>query len=416
MSIINDRRKNTKDKSISNRQRFIDRVRKKVKESIKKGISDRSITSESEEEVTIPKGDISEPRFRHDSDTGIWDHVMPGNKDFVSGDRFKKPGGGNASGRGTKGGGDEETEDNFTFVLSYEEYINILFDDLELPDLIKKSEKKSLVMKNQRAGYTTTGTPNNLNVERTLIASIGRRMAMSFEDSEEIEKLKKERASSKDKKRIKEIDILIEELGNRIEDIAFIDDVDLRYNNNILVKKPSTQAVMFAVMDVSYSMGENEKLIAKKFFILLFLFLKKQYKNVEVVFIRHHHEASECDEETFFTDRTSGGTRVSTAYTEVDRIIKERYPVDTWNMYLAQASDGDNEGGDGDNVEKLLNSLLPKIQYMTYMEISRDMEEKTDLWHNLESVSLSHDNINLRRVDNENQVVEAFRSLFKKVG
>jgi uncharacterized sporulation protein YeaH/YhbH (DUF444 family) len=419
--IIIDRRKHTTGKSISNRQRFLDRVKKTVRDAAKRKLSDRSISDTSGESITIPSDGINEPKFRHKSDQGDWDYVLPGNEEYLPGDKIQKPkqqGGG----KGGSGNGDDETEDEFNFVLSYDEYINIIFDDLELPDLIKASEKNTVLHSMQRAGYTTTGMPTNLNVKRTMLASIGRRLALATDETEEIEKLEEELKNTTNKNRILEIQERIQNLREQIEEIPFIDNVDLRYNNFVKVPKPITQAVMFCVMDVSYSMGEEEKIIAKKFFILLYLFLKKKYKNLEVVFVRHHHTAEECDEKTFFTDRSSGGTTVSTAYSEVDRIIKDRYPVNDWNIYLAQASDGDNATEDRDAVHTKLNKLLSDLQYMAYIEIVRrgsyasfGIPAESEMWESMEKLEPIHKNLQCRKIQNERQVIDVFRSLFSKV-
>ena len=134
-------------------------------------------------------------------------------------------------------------------------------------------------------------------------------------------------------------------LQRRRKVIAYIDPVDIRFNRFEPQPLPNANAVMFCLMDVSGSMGEREKDLAKRFFVLLHLFLKRRYERTDIVFIRHTHEAQEVDEETFFYSTQSGGTVVSTALEEMRRIIEERYPSREWNIYAAQASDGDNFAG-----------------------------------------------------------------------
>src|SRR4029078_5985696 len=112
---------------------------------------------------------------------------------------------------------------------------------------------------------------------------------------------------------------------------------------------------------VSGSMGEREKDLAKRFFVLLHLFLKRRYERIDIVFIRHTHQAHEVDEETFFGSTQSGGTVVSTALEEMQRIILDRYPSRDWNIYAAQASDGDNLSGDSDHCVSLLNNDIMKL-------------------------------------------------------
>ena len=129
---------------------------------------------------------------------------------------------------------------------------------------------------------------------------------------------------------------------------------------------------MFCLMDVSASMGEREKDLAKRFFILLHLFLKRKYDRVDIVFIRHTHEASEVDEQEFFYGKESGGTIVSSALKEMIEIREKRYPVADWNIYCAQASDGDNSGNDTDGCVELLDArpFCRSTQYFAYIEIA----------------------------------------------
>jgi len=135
--------------------------------------------------------------------------------------------------------------------------------------------------------------------------------------------------------------------------------------------------VMFCLMDVSGSMGEREKDLAKRFFVLLHLFLKRRYEKVDIVFIRHTHDAQEVDEQTFFYSRQSGGTIVSTALEKMLEIQHERYTTSDWNIYAAQASDGYTQSGDAKRcVELLETELMPLCQYYAYIEIldEREME------------------------------------------
>ncbi len=142
--------------------------------------------------------------------------------------------------------------------------------------------------------------------------------------------------------------------------MPWIDPVDLRYRRFTQVPKPTARAVMFCLMDVSGSMSEQMKDLAKRFFLLLHVFLERRYKHVDLVFIRHTETAEEVDEETFFTDPRTGGTVVSSALTEFMRIQRARYPQDSWNIYVAQASDGDNSGSDTQkSVAMLENDILP---------------------------------------------------------
>lgn len=454
MTTIIDRRKNTHDKSLPNRKRFMDRAKKSIQDAARKQIGNRSIKDTGDAEVTVPTDGIGEPRFRHTDEIGDWDYVLPGNKEYVPGDMIDKPQQGGGSGR--QGAEDGDGEDPFNFAMSYQEYLDVIFDDLELPDLIKESEKSIVNYKMRRAGHTNDGSPSNLNVERTAIAGISRRIALKTPKLAQIKELEAERATLADEckacanggysglpgggcsdcmnageiphsaeayDRIVEIDAEISALRRRALAVGFLDDVDLRYNNFVKTPKPVTQAVMFMILDVSASMGEREKIIAKKYFILLSLFLRRRYKDVEFVFIRHHSEAEEVDEETFFTGRATGGTVVSTAYAEMKKIIAARYPLDDWNVYLAQASDGDNFTTDNAHVERHLGDLLQVIQWAGYIEIMDESHAgramfwangDSNLWTAINGVRGTNKNLAMAKIMSERDIIQVFRELFGK--
>ena len=193
--------------------------------------------------------------------------------------------------------------------------------------------------------------------------ALSRRMALHRPKPGELEALQDALAAAEgagDEAETKRLALLIETHGLRTRAIPYIDPIDIRYRRYEPSPRPIAQAVMFCIMDVSGSMTEHMKDMAKRFFMLLYVFLQKRYKQVEVVFIRHTDEAKEVDEKTFFESRETGGTRVSSALQEALKIIEARYPVADWNIYIAQASDGDNENGDNDRATALMrDGLLP---------------------------------------------------------
>jgi len=339
MSTIIDRRRVDKNKSSENRKRFIQRNKRYLKQSIDEQIKNRSIKDKSGGKVKVRKDMIQEPTFRPDRDTGFDDVVAPGNKKWKVGDTIPRPRGGQGQGQGSGPGNGGGGEDDFEFTLTREEFLDLFFEGMALPNFVKKSLKKSFSFARQRAGYTRDGIPAQMSVKKTFENAIARRIASRAEDP--------------DKKP------------------AYLDDVDLRYKNFIMVPKPDKRAVMFCILDVSGSMGEREKLIAKKFFLLLHLFLEKTYRQVDLIFIKHHTEASEVDEDDFFYSRETGGTLVSSALKLVTEIMDDRYDTSSTNFYIAQASDGDN--WDEDNAEcinLLENKILPNVQYMSYINIT----------------------------------------------
>ena len=211
---------------------------------------------------------------------------------------------------------------------------------MELPNLEEKNKENVTVWETHRSGYTTVGSPSQLNIEQSMIRSLGRRIALKFPKQKEIKELEKEmerleeeikyykeevKPMTKNRALIDDIKLQIESLRKRHRAIPFIDPIDLRFNNFAKYPKPTSSAVMICIMDVSASMGEREKELSKRFFLLLYLFLERKYENVDVIFIRHHTEAIECSEEEFFNSKETGGTIVSSGLVLADKILKERY-------------------------------------------------------------------------------------------
>jgi uncharacterized sporulation protein YeaH/YhbH (DUF444 family) len=207
--------------------------------------------------------------------------------------------------------------------------------------------------------------------------------------------------------------IEIGRLRAKIDNIPFIDSFDLRYNNRIREPRPTTQAVMFCLMDVSGSMDEERKATAKRFFMLLHLFLTRTYEHIELVFIRHHTVAEETDEDEFFHSRESGGTVVSSALSLMRDIVRERYAGGQWNIYGAQASDGDNWHNDSPISRQLLDGeILPACQYFAYIEITDG--EPQNLWQEYEVLAAAHRNFAMQHIKSPADIYPVFRELFKK--
>lgn len=418
MTQVIDRRLSGKNRSAVNRQRFIRRFKDQIKKAVSDAVSQRSITDmDKGEKVNIPTKDTSEPVFHHGSG-GKRQIVHPGNTDFVTGDRVPRPqggGGGKGSGKASNQG---EGEDDFVFQLTREEFLEFFFEDLELPDLVKTQLKSVVDYKTVRAGYTTSGIPSNINIIRSMRGALARRMALraplegqAKQKEEELDDIIM--AHGNDHPRVVLLEEEIKHLRTRINAVPFIDEFDIRYNNRIREPVPSTQAVMFCIMDVSGSMNEERKDIAKRFFILLYLFLERNYENIEVVFIRHHTTAKEVDEEEFFYSRETGGTVVSSALELMHEIIQERYPTSQWNIYAAQASDGDNWEGDSPACSEILASkIMPCLQYYAYVEITA--YEHQSLWYEYEKVKAYYPNFAIQDIAGLTSIYPVFRELFSK--
>jgi uncharacterized sporulation protein YeaH/YhbH (DUF444 family) len=428
-----DRRLNPKDKSLSNRQRFLKRVHEEVKRAIRDQVKSDKITDvDAAHGVPMPKRGADEPTFRPSSNSGDRQYVLPGNEQFSPGDRLSKPeGGAGGGGRGGPGQGQGGGDDDFIFILSRDEVLDLFFEDLELPDMVKLNLKETVTYKPRRVGFTTAGTPTNINVGRTMRNSFGRRVALRRPNDKEFQVVndeiaeleKEEKLSQPQRRRLAALREELDLLERRRRRIAYVDPVDVRFNRFERQPLPNASAVMFCLMDVSASMGEREKDLAKRFFVLLHLFLKRRYERIDIVFIRHTDEAREVDEETFFFSKQSGGTVVSTALEEMERIILDRYPSNVWNIYAAQASDGDNANGDSELCAQLLReSLMRLCQYYAYVEIIDERESEifgttdngTSLWRAYRTVDGAIPNFQMTRISKPADIYPVFRKLFAR--
>jgi uncharacterized sporulation protein YeaH/YhbH (DUF444 family) len=277
--------------------------------------------------------------------------------------------------------------------------------------------------KSQRAGFTSDGTPTNLHVVRSMRGAIGRRIAIGAGSRRELRELEERLVELKHALRpgdavaareIESLEAEIAALRLRLERIPYLDPIDLRFRNRIKVPVPTSKAVMFCLMDVSGSMDEARKELSKRFFILLYLFLTRHYEKIELVFIRHNTQAQEVDEENFFHARETGGTVVSSALVLMEEIIRARYNPSEWNIYGAQASDGDNWHHDSGRCRELLNDkLLPLVRYFAYVQVA---EEEQNLWEEYTQLQEANPHFAMRKATSADQIYPVFRELFKKEG
>lgn len=377
MNIV-DRRKSGKNKSVGNRQKFIKRYKNRIKRSVDELASDKGITDVlKDRKVIINQDEIEEPNFNFDLSTGERDIILPGNKNLQKGDRIDRPPQSEEDGPGASDQG--EGFDEFTFTLTKEEFLDLYFSDMELPDFIKESMKGSNKFIWKRTGYTKEGIPPRLDLVKTLKQSLARRIAT----------------------------------GSK----RFLDDIDLRYKHFTKQPNPIKKAVMILLMDVSASMAEEEKTIAKKFFLLLYLFLNKVYKSVEVIFVSHTTMASEVSEQEFFYGQETGGTLVSAGLTLVKDIIDSRIDLNSTNVYVAQASDGDN--WPADVVEPLMLDILQKIQYFAYVQIEEYQRRLRKLDIGISDLmddylEIKDKKLQCRHVSSAADVYPVLRELFEK--
>jgi uncharacterized sporulation protein YeaH/YhbH (DUF444 family) len=377
---IIDRRLAGKNKSVGNRERFVRRYKDQIAEAVRRAVDKRDIRHiEQSENITIPRKDIREPLFHH-GQGGVHDTVHPGNSEHVRGDRIARPQGG-GGGRGSQASDSGEGEDDFTFTLTKEEFMELFFEDLALPRLLRTHIGNTMQYKTRRAGYSHDGTPHNLALLRTMRGALGRRIALTKAPHRELKALEDqlEALLAQDdgtSEAVAELQQRIDALKLRMGTVAFLDPLDLRFRNRTRVPAPISQAVMFCVMDVSGSMDQARK--------------------------------------EFFHSQESGGTVVSSALVLLDQIIRARYPAADWNIYVAQASDGDNFGDDGSNCRNLLaDKILPLVRYFAYVQV---VQEEQSLWEEYSQLQPMFPHFAMRKVSEASEIYPVFRDLFKKEG
>jgi hypothetical protein len=413
---IVDRRADPPGRGAVNRERFVRRFKDEIKRAADDEFAKRSITDVGRGgRITIPGRGLREPFLHHDNDTGDRDFVLPGNREYVPGDSIARPPGGGRGGPEGDEPGEGEGRDSFAFVLSRDEFLALFFDDLELPNLERTRFGEVTMERTRRAGFSRDGVPGNLSAPMTVRMSIARRIALRGGLAEQIEELEKA-ADNADPVARAELLLEIERLRRRRSGLPFLEDVDRRYRARAPMPSPATRAVMLCLMDVSGSMDERKKDVAKRFFTLLYLFLERKYGRVDIVFIRHTETAEEVDEQVFFHDRLSGGTLVLPALELAHKVIQARYLGDDWNIYIAQASDGDCGSDDGvRSAAYARDELLPLTRYFAYIDIPNVhglFSRPSDLWHAYEAIT--DPSFARRQVHGRGDIWPVFRELFAR--
>ena len=407
MTIV-DRRKTNKNKSVGNRQKFIKRYKSRIKRSVDKLSSDKGITDIlKDRKITIDQDEIEEPNFNFDMSTGERDVIFTGNKTLHKGDKIRKPP--ESDEDGTEGSDQGEGFDEFSFTLTKEEFLDLYFSDMKLPDFIKESMKGTNKWKMKRTGYSKEGIPPRLDLLKTLKQSMARRLAT---------RVQCDWCTCGD---VLSIYPQCERcLGTGYVKQRFLDDIDLRYKHFTKTPFPVKQATMILLMDISGSMGEFEKMLAKKFFLLLYLFLNKVYKHVNVIFISHTQQAQEVTEHEFFYGTETGGTIVSSGLQMAKDIIDSRINLNETNVYISQASDGDNWGGDEGLTTSLMEELLARVQYFAYIQTEEEARKAqkakygvSDIMTLYSELEATHKNLRARHVCSETEVYPVLRSLFE---
>ncbi|MDR3571001.1 MAG: YeaH/YhbH family protein [Candidatus Pacebacteria bacterium] len=404
--------------SILSEQRLRDRLDAELKTKIDNLLATRGVTDLSDPGQVKVRIDLKEPMFRLDLTTGRPEMVFTGNPIFKAGDRIEKEKVGGGSGPGNGPGG--ESEDDFVFEVSGNEIEKHVLKGLQLPNMEKKTLLRRTIQTIERAGYKPFGPPATLDLLRSSGCAIGRRKALHRPSLEELASLDDEISnleSEPDSESIRQAAAALtterERLRRKRRSIPYFDPMDLKFRRTDIVNEPVTAAVIFALMDVSASMTQKQKDLAKRFYWLLRFFLKQEYREVEIRYIRHTDVAQEVNEKEFFFGTKSGGTVVVSALEKMLQIIKQDYPLEQWNIYGCQAGDGDAGSDDALESAALVETeILPIVQHFAYLEcFERSPKGETPLWQAYGTIKKpSH--FAMKKVSDVSEIWPVFKSLF----
>lgn len=424
--IFKDRRHVAGGRSSGNRQRFIERVKDLVAHDAHSIIGNDVGTTSSSGKVKVSRDLISEPTFIY-AKNGPRTIIIPGNKEYVRGDLIDL--GGDGAGGGKNGAGQGDGEDDFTINISKEEFLNVFFEDLELPNLEETDDDQMTEDSRENAGFTNSGPAARLSILQTKKKAKGRKLAIKSSLSKKHAKLEEEldiltKSLTGDltpelealyKARIEQLKERLTGISRKIDRVPGLEELDLRFRVTKRVPKKLSSAVMFCIMDNSGSMGQDEKRIARKYFTLLYLFILRKYEDCDVVFISHTDKAKEVTEEEFFTTRESGGTIVSTSLKLMSKIMAERYAKKT-NIYVCQISDGDNISTDNqDCFQELANKIIPRCQHFSYLQVGKyGQSNNTELWQTYQMIANHVEDFAAAKIVHDDEIYEVFHEIFKK--
>jgi sporulation protein YhbH len=351
------------DRSAGDRLRHREKVRESIRENIADIIAEESIIGKNKDKVIkVPLRGIKEYRFVYgDNASGVGQgdgNAQPGQ---VVGKNGK-------DGKGDGQAGDRPGVDYYETDVSLEELIEIMFEDLELPNLERRALREiPSEHSNRRKGYRHVGIRVRLDKRRTARQRVMRVLATHGRMTHE-EAADEAGANAAEKTGAEEQEPQRAGLQARKRRFPFHHD-DLRYKHLETDTKEDSNAVVICVMDTSGSMDTMKKYLARSFFFLLYQFISTRYRNVEIVFIGHHTEASEVTEEEFFHKGESGGTFISSGYQKALDIIAERYHPSLWNIYSFHCSDGDNFDSDNPAALRTARELAEICNLFGYGEI-----------------------------------------------
>jgi uncharacterized sporulation protein YeaH/YhbH (DUF444 family) len=435
--IFIDRRKAGKGKSTSNRQKLIKRIKNFIKVAEPKnigtgGVSGTGVGANNTSPIKVSAEALEEPHFLY-AEGGEETLVFIGNFEYDRGDVLDFP---QSSAKSSKAGLGENGEDDFIVNIARDEFLDLFFEDCELPNLSAEKYTEKLDVIQQQAGFSTSGNPAQLSIIRTYKQSLGRRWAIMGPYKEELRELKEELEELTNKygsepsqeevrARKAEIEERIMALHRKMNALDCFENADLRYRKKEARPLKTVDAVLIMSMDISGSMDENKKKIARRWFALLYAFIKRRYTNTELVFIAHTEEAFEMNEQDFFTTKINGGTKVSAALELINNIIKDRYDTATTNIYVSHASDGDNYDSDNPVVKDILigdGHLMNKIQFFNYVEVGSQRgwlisnDSTTNLWDTYDDVRNAQPKrkVTLSVIEHAEDCYPIFKRVFRK--
>jgi len=381
MSIFKTHNTNA-DRSASDRRRHKEKIEKAIKEGIYDIVAEESIIGQAgKKKIKIPVRGIKEYQFVYGANNGSKGVGSAQGQDIKKGQVIQK--GNKQKGNGTKAGNDKG-EEYYEIEVTLDELAKYLFDDLQLPDLAKKSNSIVTAQKIKRKGYRTKGIKARLSKKETLK-----------------NKIRRQKRAVKNK-------TYDEESGERF---PFHDD-DLKYKHIDIKNKPITNAVIFFIMDVSGSMTKQKKFLARSFFFLLYQFIRYRYEKIDTVFISHTTTASEVNEDDFFKKASSGGTYISSGLIKTLELVSVRYNPESWNIYAFHCSDGENWSEDNKKAKVAMQKIINHSQLSGYIQI-KDTQEKiygdemAKIFKPLES-----ENFKILRIANKKDIWPQFTKLF----
>lgn len=444
--IFVDRRKTGRGKSLPNREKLLKRIKDSIRAAKPEDIDSGGVkggagapSKQLANPVKVARDALAEPTFRYARRTGEIEVVLPGNDKWLKGDEFPTDEDGDGEGRGEGGSGPgEDGEDDFVVNISRREFYDVFFEDCELPDLEQTAQRENPEAVRKPAGFQKDGNPGQLSVIRSYRNSIGRRRALTLDDREELQELQDELDALMHSfeleidpwldrpgpwaAEVKRVSDRMAELRARIAAIPLFEKVDHRYRKTERVMVKMADAVLGMAMDISGSMDEKRKRIARKFFSLQYAFIKRKYPNTDLFFIYHTDEAEEVQEEEFFTSQKNGGTVISPAIVLAHKIIRDRYDPTQTNIYFSYAGDGDNFESDNTKVRaEIIGGLLPNVRHSVYIQVGDEFGGgwggeggQAVFWKMMQSTASEHKKLHNVKAKSEEDIFQAFKSVYGK--